>query len=69
MSKSNVERQREWAARQRERGFVPLTVWVPASQYADVKLACIELCDAGVTLELGPFRNYSTGKLVRRRKA
>lgn len=59
-----AQRQKEFRQRMREKGLVPITAYVPADQVGDVMSKLGMLCDEGVTLELGPLRNYSTGKLV-----
>lgn len=59
-----AERQREFRKRMKAKGLVPISAYVPAEQAAQVMLQLARLCDEGVTLELGPLRNYSTGKLI-----
>ncbi len=61
---SSAERQKAFRQRMRDKGLVPITTYVPADQAADVTEKLARLCDEGVTLELGPLRNYVTGKLV-----
>jgi hypothetical protein len=61
---TNAERQKEYRKRMRERGLVPVTAYVPADQVGSITLQLSRLCDEGVTLELGPLRNYVTGKLM-----
>lgn len=69
MDHTNVERQRRFRERQyAERGLVSLTVYVPSEQAADIREALSELA-RDRDLELGPYRNFRTGKLVKRRKS
>ena len=61
---TSAERQKAFRKRMREKGLVPVTAYVPADQAAQVMLLLSRLCEDGADLELGPLRNYVTGKLV-----
>lgn len=62
---TSTERARVYHARQRERGFVPLHIWVRADQYADIKIAVEQISKSG-GLELGPIRDTRTGKFLKK---
>lgn len=64
---TSAERQKEYRKRMRDKGLVPLTAYVPADQVGHIMATLSRLCDEGVTLELGPLKNYVTGKLLSNR--
>jgi len=59
---SSAARQAALRKRMQEKGFVQVTVWVPAEQTAAVTLAAKTLCE-NESFELGPMRNVESGKL------
>lgn len=64
--KTNVERQRDFRVAMERQNMVVLTVFVRKDQMADIR-AAINGLKEDVDLELGPYRNVRTGKLVKRR--
>lgn len=61
---TSAERQKQFRQRMKEKGLVPLTAYVPANQAGDIMAVLAQLCADGATLELGPLRDYATGKLI-----
>lgn len=64
---TNNERQRKFVQSQQANGLVKLVLWVPAEQAPDIQIVCHRLrCDRD--LELGPLRNFVSGKMERKDK-
>lgn len=60
---TSAERQREFRKRMKEKGLVPVTVYVPGGYAGEIMLAAEKLC-RDRDLSLGALRNTKTGRLV-----
>lgn len=63
MSKSSVNRNREYEARMRDSGFKKVTLWIPSSMDSDF-LEVAEICRRKPNLVLSMLRDTSTGRMV-----
>ncbi|MER9265424.1 hypothetical protein NKI63_12715 [Mesorhizobium sp. M0410] len=66
-SQSPKERQRTFKKKMYDAGYVQVTVWVHASQAADIKTLADRL-KADRDLTVGPIRNEATGRLQKLRR-
>lgn len=63
---SSAERQAAFRQRLKEKGIVPLTIFVPSRYAADFNEAA-RICRDNPAIGLGPMRHEATGKLVGRK--
>lgn len=63
MAISAAERQAAYRKRLKEKGLLPVTVFVPAIYVGEITSIANKLAEDR-DLELGPLRNAATGKLV-----
>ena len=63
MSKSSVNRNRDYEKRMRDRGYEKMTIWVPFGMKPDF-LEHAEACRNNPNLSLSMLRDVSTGRLV-----
>lgn len=58
-----AERQKAFRESQKQKGLVPVTVYVPVSEMGDIQIVARMLCE-NRDLVMGPCRDVKTGRLV-----